>query len=55
MRESGVVKRMEEEEIVMDLNQWLSESSSHGEEEEEEEESREGGVGCELGDPEKWD
>ena len=52
MKSSGVVKRIEEDEVVMDLNQWSPESSRQGEEEEKEEGER---LNCEFRDPEKWD
>ena len=55
VRSSGVVKRVEDDEVVMDLNQWSSESSRRGEEEEEEEKEEGERLNCEFSDPEKWD
>ena len=51
LRGSSVVKRLEGEEAVMDLNQWLSDSSTQEEEEEGERER----VECRLEKPEKWE
>ena len=51
MKGSGVVKKVEEEEVVLDPSLWLSDSSSQGEQEEDER----GGVDCEHEDPENWD